>query len=447
MKVKKPHNGEGIKTKPKDVSRQQSDTCVDIFMTLTKMSGIAVNIEKQVNTVNDKKRIQDNKKAKNGDFQGTYNTLLSALGGNRSAPECDGIPIDNTTSRSSTYKTTLATLDECEVTINASCGYPINSTFNDYLQECKTLATTLRAYLLICSKKENATAGCICVEALNNVADYSTLIPDCRDVTKPTSVAVVENRNRCNAVFRECKRSQDDSVEAVGTCKKVNKCGGAKNKTEAKRLLKILKPLQAALTNTGFADALKNLGLDTGTGSDGKGWDGKSRMSRLSQLRLARYDANDERNGNSTDGPGCTEIEAEWKNFNTSGDKAVPGVKGDVDEVETNNTITSLNNLNNRATLETDLSSCAKEDSRQVSVTFTIVKIRFYIFWCGWFQIFVVEIKVITLEISFGISSPSPSPTPAPTPAPTPVATSAPGGRHLAKHLIKRAAFKTKTNN
>ncbi len=69
-------------------------------------------------------------------------------------------------------------------------------------------------------------------------------------------------------------------------------------------LIYFLPRLQAALTNPGFADALKKLGLDTGTGSDGKGWDGQSRMSRLNQLRLARYDAEEDRSGNSTDGRG-----------------------------------------------------------------------------------------------------------------------------------------------
>ena len=79
-------------------------------------------------------------------------------------------------------------------------------------------------------------------------------------------------------------------------------------------------------------------------------------------------------------------------------------------------------------TLEADLGSCTKESSPQnVTITFTIVKIRsdktwrkllvildnlrFYVFWCVWFQITVVEVKIITLETSFG-SSPSPSPAP-----------------------------------
>ena len=51
------------------------------------------------------------------------------------------------------------------------------------------------------------------------------------------------------------------------------------------------------------------------------------------------------RQGNNTDGQGCKDIEAEWKNFNTSGDKAVPGVDGDVDEAETTKTISSLKKI------------------------------------------------------------------------------------------------------
>ena len=72
-------------------------------------------------------------------------------------------------------------------------------------------------------------------------------------------------------------------------------------------------------------------------------------MSRLSQLRLARYDArNEERNSNSSDSAGCLEIVKEWKSFNTSADKAVPSVGGDVDSSETNKTIKSLKKLNQR---------------------------------------------------------------------------------------------------
>ena len=48
------------------------------------------------------------------------------------------------------------------------------------------------------------------------------------------------------------------------------------------------------------------------------------------------------------EGASCTAILDDWKAFNTSGDKAVPGVGGDLDETETNNTIGALNKLNNK---------------------------------------------------------------------------------------------------
>ena len=103
--------------------------------------------------------------------------------------------------------------------------------------------------------------------------------------------------------------------------------------------------LKDALANTKFADALKKLGLNTGSGSDGKL--PATNTTRLNQLRLARF-AGQGRQSNTTDGKGCTDIAAEWNNFNTSGDKAVPGVDGDVDSTEVNNTVGSLNKINNR---------------------------------------------------------------------------------------------------
>ena len=86
--------------------------------------------------------------------------------------------------------------------------------------------------------------------------------------------------------------------------------------------------LSDALKNTGFADALKAAGLDTGTGSDG-----------VLPTRMARQ---------TEEGAACTAILDDWKAFNTSGDKAVPGVGGDLDETETKNTIATLDKLNNK---------------------------------------------------------------------------------------------------
>jgi len=415
----------------KKMARQATNytSCVEKFIEYSRINELkARSIEMQVNRINGFKGIQDKKKGKKGNFQGTYNTLLSALGGNESAPECDGKPI-NGTSRNAKYKDTLKTLKDCETSVEKICNYELNSTYNSTLQGCLAAAKKFKSEFKNCfSAKKSSAEACTCADAIDT--DNLKKLKACD--TKAESDKIKASKKACIKGFIKCKTAQDDSVDGVGSCKKVNKCGGAPNKTEAARLLKILKPLSDALANTGFADALKKAGLNSGAGSDGK------LPTRLTQLRMARM-VDGGRQGNNTDGQGCKDIEAEWKNFNTSGDKAVPGVDGDVDEAETKNTIASLDKLNNRKTLDADLASCAKEDSRQVSVTITIVKIRFYVFWCGWFQVTVVEIKITIITITFGLP-PSPSP---PSPAPAPVATSAPGGgRHnIAKHIMNRAAL------
>ena len=94
--------------------------------------------------------------------------------------------------------------------------------------------------------------------------------------------------------------------------------------------------MRDALRNGKFAAALKKLGLDKGSGSDGS----LPNATRQVQFRMIRQAGED--------GQGCKDIEAEWKNFNTTGDKAVQGVQGEVDDKEVNNTIDSLDKLNNR---------------------------------------------------------------------------------------------------
>ena len=99
--------------------------------------------------------------------------------------------------------------------------------------------------------------------------------------------------------------------------------------------------MKDALRNGNFEAALKKLALDKGTGSDGK------LPARRRQLRMGHAADGDDRQS-SEDGQGCKDVEAEWKNFNATGDKAVAGVSGDVNSTEVANTIDSLSKLNNR---------------------------------------------------------------------------------------------------
>ena len=89
--------------------------------------------------------------------------------------------------------------------------------------------------------------------------------------------------------------------------------------------------------NERFEDALENLGLKSGPGSDG------NLPTRLMHARIARMVGS-----RQDEGQGCQDIEAEWKNFNSSADKAVPGLEGQLNTTETDTAISSLNKLNNR---------------------------------------------------------------------------------------------------
>merc|ERR1711915_343488 len=378
------------KNASKKIGKQANYTsCLSKFIEFAGINEAkARSVQQQVKRINSFKKIQDSKKGKKGDFKGTYGTLLSALGGNDSSPECDGKPLTgNGTRAPDKYKGTLSTLKKCEADIQKMCNYEIDEAKNTTLQTCLGRAEQFKKEFKACYNASiSMDDACSCVDKMD-MTNFAEL-KKCN--TKADEEKIKKKKKECIKGFGKCKTAQDESVDGVGTCKKINKCGGVKNKTEGERLLKILTPLSKALANTGFADALKSLGLDKGPGSDGN-LPGNS--SRLVQLRAARF-ANGRQTDN-TDSEGCKEIEKEWKRFNTSGDRAVQGVDGDVDQKETDNTIDSLDKLNNRKTLKKDLDGCAKEDSsRQVTITLTIVRIRFYVFWCGWFQVTLLRLRL-----------------------------------------------------
>ena len=103
--------------------------------------------------------------------------------------------------------------------------------------------------------------------------------------------------------------------------------------------------LSDALKQTGFADAMTKLGLDSGPGSDG--------TLPPSSRRLR------------SEGAGCTKLLENWKTFNTSADQGVPGeawtkIKfilicgaflgsdGELNEEKITETIAILNTINTR---------------------------------------------------------------------------------------------------
>jgi len=404
-------NGECKKSNKKRKSGRQTSTLPSCFSKMFKYASKykkAGNIFRQVKRTEGNKDKIEKKAAKKGDFNSTLMTLTSALGGNKTAPKCAG---NETASRQ--FADTLSLLDKCEADVEAACKFPSNVTIQT---ACKEAGEKFLNDIDACLKPSlSDDDACTCFDGLDLDATLTT-IDGCS--TKGDNDAVLAEKNKCKKAFSDCKKAEDQSVSLVDTCKEQLKCGGVSSKEEGEKALKILNPLSDALKQTGFADALNRLGLTEGAGSDGK------LPNATSGLRLRRQ-AEDAK---------CVGVLDQWKAFNKSGDAALPdGVSGDVVESETDNTVKILNDLNQDTDLDSKLASCQKETGTRQVVVLAIVEIRFYVFWCGWFQVTIVEIKITIISVAIGVPPPPPI---TQAPSPPAVSTSSPG-RNL-KKLVKK---------
>merc|ERR1711936_1248911 len=312
----------------------------------------AGNLDRQAIRINKFKDITSTKKGKKGDFNTTLATLTTALGGNKSAPACRQSGVN--------FTGQLKTLDNCMTDIEASCTFEMDSNVTAEVTACQEAGRALFTEVDKCLKPSLALAdACSCFGNLTNT--NLDKVKSC-NITAANS-AVTSSKKKCTQGFSACKRAEAGVVDIVDQCKPERKCGGA-------------------VSNTGFADAMSDAGLNTGTGSDGV----------LSRRHVRQV---------TEDGAACLEILEDWKSFNKSASLAVPGVAADIDETETTNTINTLNKINNRATLADDLQSC-QTAARQSPAA--IIQIRFYVFWCVWFQNSVVEVRITIIVATFNLS-------------------------------------------
>jgi len=264
-------------------------------------------------------------------------------------------------------------------------------------------------------KKLSIDDQCKCVEALTDPeADLMKCNP------KADNDEALNLKKACKQAVGTCKQAEAKAAEGIDSCKERTKCGGAKDPAEAKKQLKVLTPLKAALDNPAMSNALKATGLDKGPGDDGKA----PSTRFLASIREKRQ----------SDGAGCTSLGEAWDKFNTSATKTAMSAAGDLDEASATETTGILNDISGRSTLEDDLKSCATE--RQ-GVTVTIVKIRITLFWCLWWQNTVIEVKITIITVTFNVTPEVEETTP------TTVVTRDPnaGRKLMLQNLMKRAAL------
>jgi len=394
--------------------------------------GKATSIFRQVKRVKGNDKIQGSKGKKKGDFNATMDRLLAALGGDIDNPKCDGQAIPsgpasgNATFRNgSTAKSTIDTLKNCEKDIEEKCSKAVtgNATKLAELEACFKVADDFKTSFDKClDKKLSLDDQCKCVE---EISDPEEDLQKCNP--KSDNDMALDLKKACKQAVGACKQAEAKAAEGIDSCKERTKCGGAKDPAEAKKQLAVLTPLKAALDNPAMSNALKATGLDKGPGADG-------------QVPSSRFMASI-RTKRQSDGAGCTSLGDAWSSFNTSASKAASSANGDLDEAAANETTGILNDINGRSSLEDDLRSCATE-RQGVTVSITIVKIRITIFWCLWWQVTVVEVKITIITITFGVTTPAP-PGIETTAAPPPVVTRDPnaGRKFMLQNLMKRAAL------
>jgi len=73
-----------------------------------------------------------------------------------------------------------------------------------------------------------------------------------------------------------------------------------------------------------------------------------------------------------------------------------------VDSAKADTVIADLAAISSRSTLAADLESC--EVGRQ-GVFIAIIQIRFYVFWCGWWRVFVIEIRITIIITTYQVTA------------------------------------------
>merc|ERR1711962_1476617 len=351
----------------------------------------ASSISKQVTRILGNDKIKESKGKKSGDFNATMGRLLSALGGDPNNPKCDGTPIANSsgTRNASVAKETLETLRSCEADIGEKCGSPLtgNATKKAELEACMSLADNFKSEFSKCTAaSKSIDAACICIEAINGTAVEEMLKCD----SSADNSDALARKKACKKAVGTCKTAEANAVEGIASCKERTKCGGAKDKEDAARQLAALTPLNDALKRKEMENAMTSAGVASGPGADGQA---PTSRSFLGGWRISR------------DGAGCLDLAQQWTQFNTSASKAAGSANGDLDTGAADETTSILNAINSRTTLVADLQSCANGTSggRQTETVTTIIQIRIFIFWMGWWRDTVITVKITIITATFSI--------------------------------------------
>merc|ERR1711936_1289196 len=173
----------------------------------------AGNLERQSKRITDFKKINDNKKAKKGNFNKTLTTLISSLGGNTSSPSCRTSGVN--------FTEQLTTLNNCMKIIDSNCSLEMSTEEMAEINACEDAGKALFKEVDNCIKPSKTLENsCTCFIALTN--DNLDVVKSCNISGKNN--AAKDAKKICTSGFGACKKAEAAVVNIVDQCKPEKKC-------------------------------------------------------------------------------------------------------------------------------------------------------------------------------------------------------------------------------
>jgi len=199
------------------------------------------------------KKITEAKGGKDGQFGNTTVYLLFALGGNLSSLACAGRP-----SLTAEAVSTYTTLNNCSVSIPASCAIPNNTANFTLLDTCETVYKAIQTKNKAClAETTDGAAACSCwKEAANMTMAAKGLAADCD--SQGAQKKMKELKKTCMETFTGCKKAEDSSVSYILTCSSSSSSSSTStNSTTNSTSTKLRRDTSSLLQLQPFLDSLR----------------------------------------------------------------------------------------------------------------------------------------------------------------------------------------------
>merc|ERR1711973_40667 len=200
------------KSKASRQNKQQSDECV---LNLAELGGVYRN--KDSNFFKQAKRalrfadLKSKKLNKKDEFEGPKNIALNAVGGNASAPICNGQSV----SSNSSIVGSVQALEACKANIENACPVPAVSNLSA-VEDCLNKSEKFRAdFLSSIAQQSSASQVCSAVISLQSAkADVLA----CKDIVANAESAQKAEKIACFNAFQACRKEERNALSNINDC-------------------------------------------------------------------------------------------------------------------------------------------------------------------------------------------------------------------------------------